>query len=70
MEKNKAIEKSFNKYPDVMSAKEAASMLGIGMNSIYTLLKQKKIKSVTIGRKKLLVKQNVIDYLLDGELVN
>ena len=52
----------FNEYPDIMTPKQAAGALGIGLNSMYRLIKDKTIGSLCVGRKKLIPKICLVDY--------
>ena len=53
----------FNDYPDVMSVEQLAKALGIGRNSAYELIRSREIGSKRIGRKILVPKSCVIDYV-------
>lgn len=53
----------FEEYPDVVSIDELQKMLRIGRNSIYDLLKSGLIKTVKIGKKYIIPKRNVIEFL-------
>ena len=53
----------FRQYPDVVSVAQLQEMLNIGRNSTYTLLKDKKIPSIRIGRVHRIPKSNVIRYI-------
>ena len=48
--KNKDTPEIFSAYPDVLTVEDLSMMLGISTKTAYKLLKEKKIKSVTIGR--------------------
>lgn len=50
-------------YPDVMNVSQLAAALHIGKNSAYALLQSKVIGCRRIGRKYLIPKSCVIDYL-------
>ena len=52
----------FKNYPDVVNVAQLQQMLGIGKNTAYTLLKDKKIKSIKIGRVHKIPKINVINF--------
>lgn len=52
-----------NEYPDVMTVRQLAQALHIGMNSAYALLSSKTIGSRRIGKKYIIPKSCVIDYL-------
>ena len=53
----------FKEYPDVVSIDEVQQMLRIGKNAVYTLLKEQKIKNVRIGKKYIIPKKSVINFL-------
>lgn len=52
-----------NEYPDVMNVRQVAEALHIGKNSVYSLLDSKEIGSRQIGRKYIIPKVCVVDYL-------
>ena len=52
----------FRNYPDVVSVIQLQEMLGIGKNTAYTLLKNKTIRSIRIGRVHRIPKENIINY--------
>lgn len=53
----------FTNYPDIVRIDEIQSMLQIGRNSVYELLKNNLIKSIKIGKKYIIPKQSVIDFV-------
>lgn len=53
----------FAEYPDVVTPDDLQMMLKIGRNSAYDLLKNKLIKSIRVGKKYIIPKENVIDFL-------
>ena len=53
----------FIDYPDIVRIEDIQSMLQIGRNSVYDLLKQNLIKSIKIGKKYIIPKQSVIDFV-------
>lgn len=53
----------FSKYPDVVTPSDLQTMLNIGRNAVYDLLKNKSIKSIQVGKKYIIPKINVIKYL-------
>ena len=53
----------FAEYPDVVTPDDLQTMLKIGRNSVYGLLKNKLIKSIRVGKKYIIPKENVIDFL-------
>ena len=50
-------------YPDVLTVKQLAEILGIGMNTAYKLINSKTIGSLRVGTKILVPKSCVSDYL-------
>lgn len=50
-------------YPDILTPKDLAEILHIGRNTVYTLLKQGIIKSRRIGKKYIIPKLCLIDYI-------
>lgn len=52
-----------NKYPDVLSIKEMAQALGVGRNSAYKLIKDNMIGHKKIGKRIIIPKVCVIEYL-------
>lgn len=53
----------FAEYPDVVTPDDLQKMLKIGRNSVYGLLKNKLIKSIRVGKKYIIPKENVIDFI-------
>lgn len=53
----------FKEYPDVLTVEQMAHALGIGINSAYRLVKERKIGCVRVGKKILIPKVCVVDYL-------
>ena len=54
---------SLKNYPDVMSVAQLAEALNIGRNSAYALMRSGEIAHRKIGRKYLIPKRCVLDYL-------
>lgn len=52
-----------NKYPDVLTVEQLAQVLGVGKNSAYKLVNNRVIGHVKVGKKTLIPKACVIDYL-------
>jgi len=50
-------------YPDVLSVEQLAEALSIGINSAYKLVNENVIGHKKVGRKTLIPKVCVIDYL-------
>lgn len=53
----------FTEYPDVVTPDDLQTMLKIGRNSVYNLLKNNLIQSIRVGKKYIIPKVNVIDFL-------
>lgn len=56
----------FKEYPDVVSIKEIQEMLNLGRNTVYRLLQQMEIKSIKVGKRYVIPKQSVINFLMGG----
>lgn len=58
----------FTSYPDIVNITQMRKMLGgIGVTLAYKLLRQRKIKSLKIGREYKIPKSYIIEYLLELE---
>ena len=57
------LENTFTEYPEIVCPETAAKMLGIGMNSIYNMLKTGELKSIRIGRLHKIPKLYLINYI-------
>ena len=53
----------FTEYPDIVNIMQLKTMLDIGVNLAYELVRQKKISSLKVGREYKIPKRNVIAYL-------
>lgn len=53
----------FSDYPDVVNVDDLTHMLGIGKNKAYELINNGKIQSIKIGRKHIIPKFRVIEFL-------
>ena len=53
----------FEGYPDVVSVAQLIKMLGIGKSKVYELLQNRDIVSLRVGRKYLVPKKAVIDFI-------
>ena len=51
-------------YPDVVSVEELQSMLNIGRNKAYQLISSGNIKTQKIGRKYIIPKTSVKEFVL------
>lgn len=50
-------------YPDIIGINELTHMLHIGKNKAYELVNTNKIQSIRIGRKHMIPKFSVIEFL-------
>ena len=57
----------FTNFKDVVKVKDLQKMLGIGRNLAYELITTNQIKSIKSGNLILIPKQNVIDFLNEGD---
>lgn len=55
--------KMFNKYPDVLTVKQLAEALGIGLNKAYDLVNSRMIGCKRIGKKIIIPKVCLIDFV-------
>lgn len=53
----------FEEYTDILTVNEVCSALRIGKNTLYDLLKNNIIKSKKVGKKYLIPKICLIDYV-------
>ncbi len=53
----------FEKYKDVMSVLEVCEALHIGKNTVYNYLKKGVIKSIRVGKKYLIPKCFLVDFI-------
>ncbi|EEQ59209.1 DNA binding domain, excisionase family [Clostridiales bacterium 1_7_47FAA] len=60
----------FNDYDDLLTIEELCSILLIGKNAAYTLLKTKQIKAFRIGRGWRVPKKSVELYILNQSGLN
>lgn len=51
------------KYPDIMNIGELCTALGIGKNTAYQLVREKRIKSIRIGKTYKIPKIYLIEFL-------
>lgn len=53
----------FSNYPDVVSVEDVQAMLHIGRNAAYGLLQSGAIVTIRVGKKYIIPKASVIDFL-------
>lgn len=54
----------FTEYPDIVTAKDLQTMLGISRHAAYDLLGEGEISCIRLGNAYKIPKINVIDYVL------
>lgn len=54
----------FEYYETLITPQEASDMIGCGMNSIYKLLNEQKIKALRVGRRWKIPKRAIQEYIL------
>ena len=57
----------FKDYPDVITVDDIMKMLGIGRNVAYSILKSGVIKTIKIGKRYIIPKQSVINFLATAD---
>lgn len=58
----------FKEYPDILTVHQLAEALRISINSAYRLVNQRVIGCKRVGRKILVPKQCLIDYVRSASL--
>ncbi len=53
----------FKDYPDIVSVEQVSEMLKIGQVLAYRLIRSGEIKSRKVGRRYIITKQNIIDFV-------
>lgn len=53
----------FKEYPDVVTVEDLQKMLHIGRSAAYSLLKSGRIKALKFGKKYIIPKSSVIEFL-------
>ncbi len=57
----------FNNYPDILTPKEAAKALCISVNSIYRLIREHSLGCKRIGRKIIIPKLSLMQYVRSAQ---
>lgn len=55
--------KMFDNYPDIVTVEDVMVMIGIGKSSVYALLRSNQIRHVRVGRKYIIPKQSIMDFV-------
>ncbi|MCH5296898.1 MAG: helix-turn-helix domain-containing protein [Ruminococcus sp.] len=53
----------FSEYDDILSIEDIMEMLHIGKNTVYSLLKNNEIRNLKIGKRYIIPKQSVINFI-------
>ena len=53
----------FSKYNDVVTVEDVMEMLHLGRVTVYSLLKSGRIHTLRVGKKYIIPKKSVIDFL-------
>lgn len=53
----------FSEYDDILSIKDVMDMLHIGKNTVYSLLRNNEIRNLKIGKRYIIPKQSVINFI-------
>lgn len=51
-------------YPDILTAKQAAEILGISQKTLYKAIRNKELHAVKIGREYRIVKSKLMQLLV------
>lgn len=54
----------FSKYNDVVTVEDVMEMLHLGRVTVYSLLKSGRIHTLRVGKKYVIPKKSVIDFLV------
>lgn len=60
---DKKVYEMFSEYDDIVSVEEVMEMLHLGRVTIYNLLKSGRIHTLRVGKKYVIPKKSVIDFL-------
>ena len=53
----------FREYPEVVTIEDVMEMLGIGRTLAYDIIRNGRLKTVKIGKRYIIPKQSVINFL-------
>ena len=56
----------FNEYPDLLTSEQVCKLLKIGKNKLYEILQNKTIPCLKIGKKYLIPKILLIEYITNA----
>ena len=53
----------FTEYDEILSIEDVMEILHIGKNSVYSLLKSNEILNIRVGKRYIVPKQSVINFI-------
>ena len=53
----------FAEYDEILSIEDVMEILHIGKNSVYSLLKSNEIRNIRVGKRYIVPKQRVINFI-------
>ena len=53
----------FNEYDDVVTVNDVMKMLHIGKSNVYKLLRDNSIKNVKVGKRFIIPKSSIIEFI-------
>lgn len=53
----------FTEYDEILSIEDVMEILHIGKNSVYSLLKRNEIRNIRVGKRYIVPKQSVINFI-------
>ncbi|WP_407384313.1 helix-turn-helix domain-containing protein [Ruminococcus sp.] len=53
----------FIEYDEILSIEDVMEILHIGKNSVYSLLKSNEIRNIRVGKRYIVPKQSVINFI-------
>ena len=53
----------FTEYDEILSIEDVMEILHIGKNSVYSLLKSNEIRNIKVGKRYIVPKQSVINFI-------
>ena len=53
----------FAEYNEILSIEDVMEILHIGKNSVYSLLKSNEIRNIRVGKRYIVPKQSVINFI-------
>ncbi|MEE1358156.1 MAG: helix-turn-helix domain-containing protein, partial [Clostridia bacterium] len=59
----KMSKKMFTEYDEILSIEDVMEILHIGKNSVYSLLKSNEIRNIRVGKRYIVPKQSVINFI-------